>query len=214
MIQMTLVQHLQGGPGHPGLRLPLCISRPRECDGLHDPAAPLCAAAEVYGFGLSEELVGEFLKETGSASRVKVATKFAPLPWRVLNPAEDVVSACRASLARLQLDSMALYIQHWPGEGAGRLRWRCWAEAGEVPAAHGAQAHRCAPSCASGTASTARAPDPPELPTPDDSPFACPSSTGGLAHLSPPSPPPPPASPSVPSPFPGGAPACPNSSPL
>lgn len=71
--------------------------------------------AEVYGFGLSEELVGEFMRETGTTRSVQVATKFAPLPNRILSPADDVVSACRASLRRLDLQQMAVYIQHWPG---------------------------------------------------------------------------------------------------
>lgn len=36
--------------------------------------------AEVYGFGKSEEYLGQFMKETGV--RPVVATKFAPQPWR------------------------------------------------------------------------------------------------------------------------------------
>lgn len=69
--------------------------------------------AEVYGFGLSETLVGEFVASTGTGSRVKVATKFAPLPWR--QTPDSLVDACKASLQRLQLDQTSLYIQHWPG---------------------------------------------------------------------------------------------------
>ena len=42
-----------------------------------------------------------------------IATKYAPQPWRFT--ADSVVGACRASLGRLKLDRMALYIQHWPG---------------------------------------------------------------------------------------------------
>ena len=67
--------------------------------------------AEVYGFGKSEEFVAEFMRATGTAP--VVATKFAPLPWRVT--ADSVVSAARASLGRLQMEKMDLYIQHWPG---------------------------------------------------------------------------------------------------
>ena len=43
----------------------------------------------------------------------QVASKFAPLPWRFTRGA--VVDACRASLARLGMARMSLYIQHWPG---------------------------------------------------------------------------------------------------
>jgi aryl-alcohol dehydrogenase-like predicted oxidoreductase len=63
----------------------------------------------VYGFGYSEEFLGEFMRQTGT--RPAIATKFAPLPWRLT--AASVPAACRASLKRLQLDKMELYIQHW-----------------------------------------------------------------------------------------------------
>lgn len=42
-----------------------------------------------------------------------IATKYAPQPWRFT--ADSVPAACRASLKRLQLDQMSLFIQHWPG---------------------------------------------------------------------------------------------------
>lgn len=67
--------------------------------------------AEVYGFGKSEEFLGEFMKETSTSPLI--ATKFAPQPWRFT--AESVPLAARASLKRLQLQKMALYMQHWPG---------------------------------------------------------------------------------------------------
>lgn len=68
--------------------------------------------AEVYGFGRSEELVGEFMKARPDATP-EIATKFAPLPWR--QTPGSVVGACEASLRRLGLPKMQLYIQHWPG---------------------------------------------------------------------------------------------------
>ncbi|EFN59001.1 hypothetical protein CHLNCDRAFT_29451 [Chlorella variabilis] len=67
--------------------------------------------AEVYGFGLSEEFVGQFMRETGTSPTI--ATKFAPLPWR--QTPGSLVGACRKSLERLGLQRMGLYIQHWPG---------------------------------------------------------------------------------------------------
>lgn len=47
-----------------------------------------------------------------------MATKFAPLPWR-LN-AESVPLALKASLDRMQLPKTQLYMQHWwvPAHGA------------------------------------------------------------------------------------------------
>ena len=67
--------------------------------------------AEVYGFGQSEEFLGEFMKQTNTTP--VVATKFAPLPWR--QTPDSLVDACKASLQRLGINKMGLYIQHWPG---------------------------------------------------------------------------------------------------
>ncbi|WP_322744875.1 aldo/keto reductase [Leptolyngbya ectocarpi] len=66
--------------------------------------------AEVYGFGKSEELLGQFIQQ--SASPVVVATKYFPLPWRF--SAQAVADALTASLKRLQLPTVALYQIHWP----------------------------------------------------------------------------------------------------
>ncbi len=65
--------------------------------------------AEVYGFGRSEEYLGQFIKESGVTP--VVATKFAPQPWR--QSVSSVPEACKASLKRMQLDKCALYMQHW-----------------------------------------------------------------------------------------------------
>jgi aryl-alcohol dehydrogenase-like predicted oxidoreductase len=70
--------------------------------------------AEVYGYGLSERFVGEFIQnDTSGAPKPFVCTKFAPLPWRVAR--SQVVSAAKASAERLQTKQIDLYIQHWPG---------------------------------------------------------------------------------------------------
>ncbi|KAK9824860.1 hypothetical protein WJX74_001115 [Apatococcus lobatus] len=67
--------------------------------------------AEVYGFGLSEEFLGEFMRTTGV--KPVIATKFAPLPWRY--SADNVVKALKSSLSRLGVAQVGLYMQHWPG---------------------------------------------------------------------------------------------------
>jgi aryl-alcohol dehydrogenase-like predicted oxidoreductase len=41
--------------------------------------------AEVYGFGKSEKYLGDFQRKTNTS--VKIATKFAPLPWRFTSDA-------------------------------------------------------------------------------------------------------------------------------
>lgn len=66
--------------------------------------------AEVYGPGVSEKLLGQFIKETGRP--VQVATKYGPLPWRFT--AQSVSDALAESLKRLQLEQVTLYQVHWP----------------------------------------------------------------------------------------------------
>ena len=69
--------------------------------------------AEMYGRGRSERMVGQFMRETPTArDQVVLATKFAPLPWR-LTPGR-LLSALRASLNRLGLSQVDLYQIHWP----------------------------------------------------------------------------------------------------
>lgn len=81
---------------------------------LVDAGLTFIDTAEVYGYGKSEEFLGEFLKELGpGASSVTVATKFAPLPWRLTS--ESVPLALKASLKRMQRDKTELYMIHWPG---------------------------------------------------------------------------------------------------
>ncbi|MBD2343083.1 aldo/keto reductase [Anabaena subtropica] len=66
--------------------------------------------AEVYGLGLSEELLGQFVKQ--AQQPVQIATKFGPLPWRFTS--QSVSDALTDSLKRLQLECVDLYQVHWP----------------------------------------------------------------------------------------------------
>ena len=66
--------------------------------------------AEIYGNGRSEQLLGQFLKETDQP--VLVATKFFPLPWRFRK--NSMPRALKGSLARLGLESVDLYQIHSP----------------------------------------------------------------------------------------------------
>ena len=70
----------------------------------------LVDTAEVYGNGRSEQLLGQFLKETDQP--VLVATKFFPLPWRFRKNA--LPRALKGSLTRLGVESVDLYQIHWP----------------------------------------------------------------------------------------------------
>lgn len=69
--------------------------------------------AEIYGFGLSERYLGQFL--SASTQRAVIATKFFPVPWRWRQ--SSVAEALGRSLARLQLDHVDLYQIHWPLPG-------------------------------------------------------------------------------------------------
>ena len=66
--------------------------------------------AEIYGFGESERLIGQFMRQTDKP--VQIATKFFPVPWRF--NAQSVSDALTASLERLQVSQVALYQVHQP----------------------------------------------------------------------------------------------------
>ena len=71
--------------------------------------------AEVYGFGKSERAIGKILGDAGRDG-VKIATKYAPMPWRFSEKAFH--RALDRSLQRLDVESVELYQVHFPG---GRL---------------------------------------------------------------------------------------------
>jgi pyridoxine 4-dehydrogenase len=83
--------------------------------------------AELYGIGRSEELIGKFSKEYDE-SKIKVATKFAALPFRT--KASDVVKACEASLKRLGRP-IDLYQIHFPNAWSNAEYWDGLAQAYE-----------------------------------------------------------------------------------
>ncbi|HEY9882511.1 MAG TPA: aldo/keto reductase [Thermosynechococcaceae cyanobacterium] len=66
--------------------------------------------AEIYGFGESERLIGQFMRQADKP--VQIATKFFPVPWRF--NAQSVSDALTASLERLQVSQVALYQVHQP----------------------------------------------------------------------------------------------------
>ena len=66
--------------------------------------------AEIYGQGRSESFLGEFLKTT--SQDVKIATKFAPFPWKIGK--RVLIKSLRNSLKRLGLARVDLYQMHFP----------------------------------------------------------------------------------------------------
>jgi aryl-alcohol dehydrogenase-like predicted oxidoreductase len=73
--------------------------------------------AGVYGAGASEELLGTFMKETGTRDRLVVATKFTVAstpgdPNSGGNGRKNMLASLEASLRRLQTDYVDLYWMH------------------------------------------------------------------------------------------------------
>jgi aryl-alcohol dehydrogenase-like predicted oxidoreductase len=66
--------------------------------------------AEVYGFGVSEDLLGQFMQQNNQT--VQIATKYGPAPWRFT--AQSVSDALTESLKRLRVEQVTLYQVHWP----------------------------------------------------------------------------------------------------
>ncbi|WP_119065783.1 aldo/keto reductase [Rubrobacter indicoceani] len=67
--------------------------------------------AEIYGNGKSEALIGEILREGGFDEEPVIATKFAPLPYRL--SASSLLDALDASLLRLGVAQVDLYQIHF-----------------------------------------------------------------------------------------------------
>lgn len=67
--------------------------------------------AEIYGFGKSEKFIGEFKRASPLAERVRIATKFFPIPYRVTK--WFLLNALRGSLKRLGVETVDLYQMHW-----------------------------------------------------------------------------------------------------
>ncbi|NES77474.1 MULTISPECIES: aldo/keto reductase [unclassified Okeania] len=66
--------------------------------------------AEIYGKGLSEELLGTFMQK--NTQPVQIASKYAPKPLRFSS--FSVTNALTESLKRLSVPKIALYQVHWP----------------------------------------------------------------------------------------------------
>jgi aryl-alcohol dehydrogenase-like predicted oxidoreductase len=70
-----------------------------------DAGVSLIDTAEIYGFGESERLIGQFCQKHSQS--VQIATKYFPLPWRWQR--SDISKALTASLERLQMSQICLY---------------------------------------------------------------------------------------------------------
>ncbi len=75
-----------------------------------DAGIALIDSAEAYHSGDSERTIGRILRASGRPAFI--ATKFAPLPWRV--SLDSLSRALSASLERLGIERIDLYQVHWP----------------------------------------------------------------------------------------------------
>lgn len=80
---------------------------------------------QVYGLGRSEELLGKFTRANPAAANVKIATKFAALPWRTKS--SDVLDAAQRSTERLGRP-IDLYQIHFPNAWSNEAYWDGLAE--------------------------------------------------------------------------------------
>jgi aryl-alcohol dehydrogenase-like predicted oxidoreductase len=85
-----------------------------------DAGITLFDTAEVYGEGESESFLGQFIQGR-DMSRIHIATKFAPMPYRFRT--SDLLKALKASLKRLGLPSVDLYQMHWPSPPRSIKAW-------------------------------------------------------------------------------------------
>jgi diketogulonate reductase-like aldo/keto reductase len=70
--------------------------------------------AEVYADGHAEELIGQAIRETGvKRDSLFITTKVAPEHLKF----DQVLKASQASLQRLNMDYIDLYLIHWPRAG-------------------------------------------------------------------------------------------------
>lgn len=72
-------------------------------------------------FGMSETIIGAWLKRRNNREQVILASKVAGpsrgMPWVRENPrliAQDIIASCEGSLKRLQTEVIDLYQIHWP----------------------------------------------------------------------------------------------------
>jgi len=83
-----------------------------------DRGITLIDTAPVYGFGSSEEIVGQALKKYGQRDRICISTKAGLMwdggkPFRNAHP-NRITREVEDSLQRLQTDVIDIYFIHWP----------------------------------------------------------------------------------------------------
>ena len=85
-------------------------------DAVPSTQSPFVDSAEMYGNGLSEQILGRWMAERGARDRVVVATKASPGEKEHPLAAAEIQAACERSLRNLQVDTIDLYYAHYDDE--------------------------------------------------------------------------------------------------
>jgi len=75
--------------------------------------------AEMYGFGVSEKLIGQYYQ--AHQPKPLVVSKMFPYPWRFSR--KTLLGALKKSLERLQMNQLDLYLLNWPWKPVALEQW-------------------------------------------------------------------------------------------
>jgi len=88
----------------------------RFVDAVPSTTSPFVDTAEMYGNGVSETILGNWMSERGMRDRMVVATKASPGDKEHPLSAGEIRSAAERSLRNLQTDRIDLYYAHYDDE--------------------------------------------------------------------------------------------------
>ena len=88
----------------------------RFLDAVPSTQSPFVDTAEMYGNGVSETILGNWMAERGVRDRMVVATKASPGEKEHPLSAGEIEAAAERSLRNLQVDTIDLYYAHYDDE--------------------------------------------------------------------------------------------------
>jgi aryl-alcohol dehydrogenase-like predicted oxidoreductase len=88
----------------------------RFLDATPSTLSPFVDTAEMYGNGVSEQILGRWMAERGMRDRMVVATKASPGEKEHPLSAGEIEAAVERSLRNLQVDTIDLYYAHYDDE--------------------------------------------------------------------------------------------------
>jgi len=88
----------------------------RYLDATPGTLQPFVDTAEMYGNGLSEQILGRWMADRGVRDRFVVATKASPGKKEHPLSADEIRSPAKRSLRNLQIDTIDLYYAHYDDE--------------------------------------------------------------------------------------------------